>query len=64
AIIYAFYCYHEDKQNKQNYYGQYQQYFGKPDKALKMARTNPWDKDTLLDEVEAFKRKVEARTTE
>ena len=64
AIIYAFYCYHEDKHNKQNHYSQYQQYFGKPDKALKMARTNPWDKDTLLDEVEAFKRKVEARTTE
>lgn len=59
AIVYAFYCYNEKKENNRDLYAQYQQYFGKPDKALQMVRSNPWDKETLWQEVETFKKRFE-----
>lgn len=59
AIIYAFYCYYEKKQNNKDLYAQYQQYFGKPDKALQMVRSNPWDKETIWQEIETFKKRFE-----
>lgn len=59
AIIYAFYCYHEEKKGRPEAYEQYRKYFGKPDKALQMVRSNPWDKDTIWQEIETFKKRFE-----
>lgn len=59
AIIYAFYCYHEEKQDRPDAYAQYRKYFGKPDKALQIVRSNPWDKETIWQEIETFKKRFE-----
>lgn len=59
AIIYAFYCHHELKQRKRDVYAQYRQYFGKPDKTLRAVQSNPYDKETISQEIAAIKRTLE-----
>jgi Zn-dependent peptidase ImmA (M78 family)/DNA-binding Xre family transcriptional regulator len=55
SIIYGFYCYEEKAKNKREYYGLYQQYFAKADKALKTVRINPWNKATIYEGIEETK---------
>lgn len=54
SIIYSFYCYEMDKKGK-NYYPAYSKYFGSPEKAIKMVRTNPWNKETIFEEIQKVK---------
>lgn len=61
SIIYSFYCYEQSKQGK-NCYALYNQYFGNPEKALKMVKTNPWNKETIYIEIEKA-RKILIPTT-
>ena len=58
AIIYAIYC--EEKQNleKKNEYGFYRQHFGNSEKALQYVKCNPWDKDSLTEEIEKIKKSL------
>lgn len=58
SIIYSFYCYDENKKGR-NYYPLYRQYFGKPDKALKSIQTNPWNKETIFEEIKKVKSALE-----
>ncbi|WP_421829682.1 ImmA/IrrE family metallo-endopeptidase [Larkinella sp.] len=58
GIIYAFFCYHEKKHRNKDLYAIFQQYFGKSDKALQAVRTNPWDKETIYQEIELIKKKL------
>ncbi|RZK28080.1 MAG: transporter, partial [Hymenobacter sp.] len=61
SIIYSFYCYEQNKLGK-NCYALYNQYFGNPDKALKMVKTNPWNKESIYMEIEKA-RKILIPTT-
>lgn len=58
SIIYAFFCYHEKKQRNKDLYAIFQHHFGKPDKALQSIRTNPWDKESIYQEIEEVKKKL------
>ena len=59
GIIYAFYCYEENRLAKKNLYGVFQHLFGNSDRALAAIRTNPWDKASIFQEVEIIRRKFE-----
>lgn len=56
GIIYSFYCQEEKKKGK-NVYGIFQHLFGKADETLQMVRTNPWDKESIFQEVDTIKKK-------
>lgn len=58
SIIYGFYCYEEKTKRGNEYYGLYQQYFGKAEKALKIVKTNPWlrEKETIYEGIEETKK--------
>lgn len=58
SIIYSFYCYEENKKGN-DYYPFYQKYFGKPDKLYKQIKTNPYNKETIFEEIESIKRILE-----
>lgn len=60
SIIYSFYCYEENKQGN-NVYPFYQKYFGNPDKALDQIKSNPWNKQSIYDEIEIIKEKLETQ---
>ena len=57
GIIYSFFCYQKSRENK-NLYGLFQQHFGKTDKALKAIKSNPFDKDTIYQEIETIKQRL------
>lgn len=54
SIIYSFHCYEEKKGGK-DVYPFYQKFFGKPDKALQVVKSNPWNKKNILEEIERIK---------
>lgn len=54
SLIYAFFVHDEDQKGKK-YYGAFQKYFGSPEKALKNVKTNPFDKETIYEEIEKIK---------
>lgn len=54
SIIYSFYC-REEQKNGNDQYAFYRKYFGSPEKALKAVKTNPWDKQAIIDEVKRAK---------
>lgn len=56
SIIYGFYCHYEKNKNGKDYYGLYQQYFGKTDKAFAVVRSNPWDKETIYEGIETIRK--------
>lgn len=56
SIIYGFYCYEQKTKHNNDYYGLYQQYFGKADKALSSVRNNPWIKGTIYEGIEENKK--------
>ncbi len=58
SIIYSFFCYHEKKQRNKDLYAIFQHHFGKPDRALQTIRTNPWDKESIYQEIEEVKKKL------
>lgn len=58
SIIYSFFCYHEQKQRNKDLYGVFQQYFGSPDKALNAIKTNPWDKESIHNNIEELRKKL------
>ncbi len=61
GIIYSFYCYQKLKEGK-NLHEHYQQYFGKTEKTLKAIKSNPFDKESIYQEVEAIKQRLTAKT--
>lgn len=58
SIIYSFFCYNEKKYKGKDYYPLYQKYFGKADKTLQLVKTNPWDKETIYQEIELVKQRL------
>lgn len=58
AIIYSFFCYDEKKNKGKDFYPLYQKYFGKADKILHLVKTNPWDKDTIYQEIDSIKQRL------
>ncbi|ACT91362.1 ImmA/IrrE family metallo-endopeptidase [Dyadobacter fermentans] len=61
SIIYSFFCYEMNKENGKNMYGLYQQYFGKTDVALKSLKTNPFDKQSIFEEISLIKKRLSAQ---
>ena len=61
SIIYSFFCYEMNKENGKNMYGLYQQYFGKTDIALKSIKTNPFDKESIFEEISLIKKRLSAQ---
>ncbi len=58
SIIYSFFCYNEKKYRGKDFYPLYQKYFGKADKTLHLVKTNPWDKETIYQEIETVKQRL------
>lgn len=54
GIIYASYC-NDLMSEKTNEYAFYQKYFCKSEKAIKHVKCNPWDKETIHEEIEKIK---------
>jgi len=58
SIIYSFYCY-EEKEKGNNVYGFYQKYFGSSEKLFNQIRTNPYNKESISEEINAIKKILE-----
>ncbi|MBS1684123.1 MAG: ImmA/IrrE family metallo-endopeptidase [Bacteroidetes bacterium] len=54
SLIYAFYVFDENLQGRSKF-ANYQKYFTSSDKALKVVKTNPWDKASIYEEIEKIK---------
>lgn len=61
GIIYAFYCYEEFKKGVDKYV-MYQKFFGKSDKAINVVRTDPWQQETIFEEIEKIKERLISKT--
>lgn len=62
SIIYSFFCYDENEKGN-NLYPYYTKFFGKPDKLFKQIRTNPYDKESIIEEIKSIKKILEPTTT-
>lgn len=58
AIIYSFFCYQQNKENGKNLYGVFQKHFGKTEKAVKAIKSNPFDKESIFQEIELIKQRL------
>lgn len=61
GIIYAFYCYEESKKGVDKYV-MYQKFFGKSDKAINVVKTDPWQQETIFEEIEKIKERLISKT--
>lgn len=55
SIIYSFFCFQKKQNEGKNLYGVFQKYFGKADIAIKMVKSNPFDKESIFQEIENIK---------
>lgn len=60
GIIYSFFCYQKLREKK-NLYGLFQKYFGKTDETLKLIKSNPWDKESIYQEIETIKQRLSTK---
>lgn len=63
GIIYAAYCEDTLIETKRNEYSFYQHHFGKSDKAVQAIKMNPWNKKTIVEEIEEKKKLYTLQTT-
>lgn len=55
GIVYACYCEEKQRSDGKNEYGFYQNYFGGSERSLQYLKSNPWDKESLTEELEKIK---------
>ncbi|GAB4047840.1 transporter [Spirosoma litoris] len=58
SIIYSFFCYQKKQEEGKNLYGVFQKYFGKTEKAVKAVKSNPFDKESIFQEIENIKQRL------
>ncbi|WP_066837856.1 helix-turn-helix transcriptional regulator [Rufibacter ruber] len=56
GIIYASYCEERLSEDSKNEFGFYRPMFGSSEKALQYVKCQPWNKDSLLEEIEKIKK--------